>query len=312
MKILVLGSSAGGGYPQWNCNCRQCDGVRRGAINSRARTQSSIAISVDGKDWLLVNASPDILTQLRASPALQPARAARDSGIAAVLLMDAQVDHVTGLMMLREGKRLPLYCSAAVHGDLTSGLPLLNVLSHYCGVDWHDIPVAAGERHSFTVPQLNGVRFTAVPLHSNAPPYSPRRDCPAPGDNIGLLVHDLVSGKRLFYAPGLGRIDALAYQAMSEADCLLVDGTFWTEDEMIVHGFSSKPAAAMGHLPQSGEGGMLEVLAGLPGPSNSAGRRKILIHINNTNPILDEDSPQRGVLRAQGVEVAYDGMEILL
>lgn len=309
MKILVLGSSAGGGYPQWNCNCRQCDGVRRGTVNSQARTQSSIAISVDGKDWLLVNASPDILTQLRANPALQPARAARDSGIAAVLLMDAQVDHVTGLMMLREGRRLPLYCSAAVHDDLTSGLPLLNVLEHYCGIDWHDIPVAAGERQSFTVPQLDGVRFTVLPLHSNAPPYSPRRDHPAPGDNIGLLVHDLVSGKQLFYAPGLGRIDPLVAQAMNEADCLLVDGTFWTEDEMIAHGFSAKGASAMGHLPQSGDGGMLDVLAALPAV---AGRRKILIHINNTNPILDEDSPQRAMLRGQGVEVAYDGMEILL
>jgi pyrroloquinoline quinone biosynthesis protein B len=309
MKILVLGSSAGGGYPQWNCNCRQCDGVRRGTINSRARTQSSIAISVDGKDWLLVNASPDILAQLKANPALQPARAARDSGIAAVLLMDAQVDHVTGLMMLREGPRLPLYCSADVHGDLTSSLPLLPVLEHYCGVDWHAIPVAAGERQSFTIPQLNGVRFTALPLHSNAPPYSPRRDRPAPGDNIGLLVHDMVSGKRLFYAPGLGRVDPLVWQAMIEADCLLVDGTFWSEDEMAAHGFSAKGAAAMGHLPQSGGGGMLDVLAGLP---MSAGRRKILIHINNTNPILDENSPQRGVLRAQGVEVAYDGMEIVL
>ncbi len=309
MKILVLGSSAGGGYPQWNCNCRQCDGVRRGAINSRPRTQSSIAISVDGNDWLLVNASPDILAQIRSNPALQPARAARDSGIAAVLLMDGQVDHVTGLMMLREGKRLPLYCSADVRSDLTSGLPLLNVLEHYCRVDWHEVPVAAGERSSFTIPQLDGVRFTAVPLHSNAPPYSPRRDNPAAGDNIGLLVHDTASGKRLFYAPGLGRIDPLVAQAMAEADCLLVDGTFWSEDEMIVHGFSSKPASAMGHLPQSGPGGMLDVLAGLPA---AAARRTILVHINNTNPILDEDSPQRGVLRAAGVEVAHDGMEIIL
>lgn len=306
MKILVLGSAAGGGYPQWNCNCRQCDGVRRGTINSRPRTQSSIAVSSNGTDWLLVNASPDILTQLRAAPALQPARAVRDSGIAAVLLMDAQVDHVTGLMMLREGRRLPLYCSAAVHSDVTGSFPLLPVLEHYCGVDWQEIPVAAGERQSFTVPQLGALRFAAVPLNSNAPPYSPRRDKPAPGDNIGLLVHDPVTDKKLFYAPGLASIDPLVLRAMQDADCLLVDGTFWTGDEMMVQGFSTRSAAAMGHLPQSGAGGMLEVLAGLPA------RRKILIHINNTNPILDEDSPQRAVLRAQGVEVAYDGMEIAL
>ncbi|SFU27533.1 pyrroloquinoline quinone biosynthesis protein B [Pseudoduganella namucuonensis] len=306
MKIIVLGSAAGGGYPQWNCNCHNCDGLRKGTIRSRARTQSSIAISANGSDWLLVNASPDILTQIRATPALQPARAARDSGIAAVLLMDAQVDHVTGLMMLREGKRIPLYCSAAVRQDLRHGFPLARVLSHYCGVQWNELPVDGGDHASFFVPQLDGIRFTAVPLDSKAPPYSPHRDRPVAGDNIGLLAHDLITGKKLFYAPGLGGIAPMTAAAMREADCLLVDGTFWTEDEMIAQGFSSKPAAAMGHLPQSGAGGMIEALDGMPAS------RKVLIHINNTNPILDEDSPQHATLRRHGIEVAYDGMEILL
>ncbi|CAN7719476.1 pyrroloquinoline quinone biosynthesis protein PqqB [Pseudoduganella sp. LjRoot289] len=306
MKIIVLGSAAGGGYPQWNCNCRNCNGLRKGAIRGRARTQSSIAISSNGNDWLLVNASPDILTQIRATPALQPARAARDSGIAAVLLMDAQVDHVTGLMMLREGRQIPLYCSASVRQDLLAGYPLAKVLSHYCGVQWHELAVAGGDRVSFTVPLLDGIRFTAIPLESKAPPYSPHRDHPAAGDNIGLLAHDLITGKKLFYAPGLGAIAPPTAAAMREADCLLVDGTFWTEDEMISLGFSGKPAVAMGHLPQSGAGGMLEVLDGMP-----AGR-KILIHINNTNPILDEDSPQHATLLRHGVELAYDGMEIAL
>lgn len=306
MKIIVLGSAAGGGYPQWNCNCRNCDGLRKGTIRSRARTQSSIAISANGSDWLLVNASPDILTQIRATPALQPARAARDTGIAAVLLMDAQVDHVTGLMMLREGKQIPLYCSAPVWQDLRAGFPLAQVLAHYCGVQWHELPVAGGDRSTFCVPQLEGIRFTAVPLDSKAPPYSPHRDNPEPGDNIGLLVHDLLTGRKLFYAPGLGAISPMTADAMREADCLLVDGTFWTEDEMIAQGFSGKPAAAMGHLPQSGAGGMVDVLDGLPAS------RKILIHINNTNPILDEDSPQHATLRRHGIELAYDGMEILL
>jgi len=306
MKIIVLGSAAGGGYPQWNCNCRNCDGLRRGAIRSRARTQSSIAISANGSDWLLVNASPDILTQIHATPALQPARAARDSGIAAVLLMDAQVDHTTGLMMLREGRPIPLYCSAPVWQDLQDGYPLAKVLAHYCGVRWHELAVAGGEPCSFTVPRLEGIRFTAVPLDSKAPPYSPHRELPQAGDNIGLLAHDLRTGKKLFYAPGLGAIAPLTAAAMREADCLLVDGTFWTEDEMIEQGFSSKPAAAMGHLPQSGAGGMMEVLDGLQAS------RKILIHINNTNPILDEDSPQHAALRGRGIELACDGLEILL
>lgn len=305
MKIIVLGSSAGGGYPQWNCNCRNCSGVRNGTINSRPRTQSSIAISANGTDWLLVNASPDILTQIRATPALQPARAARDTGIAAVLLMDAQVDHVTGLMMLREGRRIPLYCSASVWDDLQTGFPLADVLSHYCGVQWHPLPVA-GEPQPFEIPSLSGVRLTAVPLHSKAPPYSPHRERPQPGDNIGLLVEDLMTGRTLFYAPGLGSLDATTTAVMRGADCLLVDGTFWTEDEMIALGFSPNPAASMGHLPQSGEGGMIDVLDQMPAS------RKILIHINNTNPILDEDSPQHATLGAHGIELAYDGMEISL
>ena len=124
MKILVLGSAAGGGFPQWNCNCRTCAGLRNGTIRARARTQSSIAVSSDGRDWVLVNASPDILAQIRATPALQPARSTRDSGIVAVMLMDAQIDHVTGLLMLREGKPLALYCTEPVWHELNNGLPL--------------------------------------------------------------------------------------------------------------------------------------------------------------------------------------------
>ena len=306
MKIIVLGSAAGGGYPQWNCNCRNCDGLRHGLVRARPRTQSSIAISANGTDWLLVNASPDILTQIRATPALQPARALRDTGIAAVLLMDAQVDHVTGLMMLREGKTLPLYCSAPVWQDLQTGFPLARVLGHYCGVQWHELPVAHGDRSSFSVPRLDGLRFTALPLDSKAPPYSPHREAAVAGDNIGLLVEDMASGGKLFYAPGLGSITPMTAAAMREADCLLVDGTFWSEDEMITLGCANKPAAAMGHLPQQGPGGMIEVLDAMPAS------RKILIHINNTNPILDEDSAQHATLLRHGIELAHDGMEVEL
>lgn len=275
-------------------------------MRSRARTQSSIAISANGADWLLVNASPDILAQLRATPVLQPARRVRDTGIAAVLLMDAQVDHVTGLMMLREGAAIPLYCSAPVWQDLQAGFPLARVLRHYCGVQWHELPVHRGDRTSFTVPGLEGLRFTAIPLDSKAPPYSPHRDAPVAGDNIGLLAEDLASGGKLFYAPGLGSVAPMTTAAMREADCLLVDGTFWTEDEMIALGLSGKPAAAMGHLPQHGPGGMIEILDGMPA------RRKILIHINNTNPVLDEDSAQHATLLRHGIELAHDGMEIEL
>lgn len=305
MKIIVLGSSAGGGFPQWNCNCPNCTGVRNGTINALPRTQSSIAVSTNDKDWVLINASPDILAQIKATPLLQPNRHARDTGIAAVMLMDAQIDHVTGLLMLREGKPLPLYCTAPVYEDLTSNLPLINVLSHYCTVNWHEIPVAE-KPVAIDVPVTENVQFIPVPLTSKAPPYSPHRANPQRGDNMGLFITNTQTGKSLFYAPGLGEIEPHVLDYMHKADCLLVDGTLWTADEMIRMGFSKKMAADMGHLALSGTGGMIELL------DNISDTRKILIHINNTNPILNEDSEERAVLRQHNIEVSFDGMEIEL
>lgn len=270
-----------------------------------ARTQSSITVSADAENWVLFNASPDILQQIRAFPALQPARALRDTAIRAILLMDAQIDHTTGLYMLREHRQpLELWCHALVREDLMSGNPLFRVLAHYCGINWRNLSL---RNEGFSIDGAPGLHFTALPLISNAPPYSPHRDRPQPGDNIGMVITDAASSRRLFYAPGLGQMEPHVWAAMQAADCVLVDGTLWTDDEMIALGASQKTARAMGHLPQSGPGGMLEWLARLP-----ASTRKILIHINNTNPILDEDSPQRQELMRRGIEVAFDGMELQL
>ncbi len=300
MQVRVLGSAAGGGFPQWNCNCRNCAGVRSGAVKATARTQSSIIVSGNGIDWALINASPDILAQIRATPALQPNRGTRDTGIAGVLLMDGQVDHSTGLYMLRErGRPLPLWCADPVYEDLTQGNPILKVLEHYCGVERHGIPL---DDTPFAIDGVEGVRFSAIPLASKAAPYSPHREQSVDGDNMGLTLM-AESGRRVFYAPGLGARDGRVDAMMRRADVVMVDGTFWTDDEMVALGFSKKTGRSIGHLPQSGPGGMLEWLDSLP-----PGTRKILIHINNTNPILDEDSPQRHVLTAHGVEVAVDGM----
>ncbi|NMM06379.1 pyrroloquinoline quinone biosynthesis protein PqqB [Polaromonas sp.] len=303
MKAHVLGSAAGGGFPQWNCNCPNCDACRKGRKGLRSRTQSSITVSADLENWLLFNASPDILQQIRSFPALQPARALRDTAIRAVLLMDAQIDHTTGLYMLREHRQpLELWCHALVREDLTSGNPLFKVLAHYCGINWQALSL---DQAGFGIASVPGLHFTALPLLSNAPPYSPHRDQPQPGDNIGVTITDTATGKRLFYAPGLGQMEPPVWAAMQAADCVLVDGTLWTEDEMIRLGASKKTSRAMGHLPQSGPGGMLEWLEELPRST-----RKVLIHINNTNPILDEDSAQRQELTRRGIEVAYDGMEL--
>ncbi|MBK8814048.1 MAG: pyrroloquinoline quinone biosynthesis protein PqqB [Methylococcaceae bacterium] len=301
MKIRVLGSGAGGGFPQWNCNCNNCKRIRAGEMNGKKRTQSSIAVSSDNENWLLINASPDIRTQLEAFPAIQPKHGLRDTGIKTVLLIDSQIDHTTGLLMLREGKPLDIYCTEMVKQDLTTGFPIFNMLSHYCTVNHHPVPIDGG---SFTIPAIADLRFYTQSLKSKAPPYSPHRHDPHDGDNIGLVIEQISTGKQVYYAPGLGEIENHVMANMLNADCVLVDGTFWSENEMIDLGLSKKPAAEMGHLPQSSKGGMIEILNGVPKA------RKILIHINNSNPILDEDSdPHRQLLQA-GIELAHDGLEI--
>jgi pyrroloquinoline quinone biosynthesis protein B len=302
VKIRVLGSAAGGGFPQWNCNCSNCYGVRNGGINAISRTQSSIALSVDDERWILINASPDIRAQLASFPAIQPRRGLRDTGIHSVLLVDSQIDHTTGLLLLREGCPLSVYATDMVHQDLSTGFPIFKMLESWNGgIDYHQLPV---DGSTFQIEGIEQLRFTAVPLSGKAPPYSPHRHDPHIGDNIGLYVEDLVEGNSLFYAPGLGGMDDRLLDIMKQSDCLLLDGTFWREDEMIFAGVGTKLAAEMGHLPQSGEGGMMDVLRPL------TEQRKVLIHINNTNPILVEDSPERQQLDQESIEVSYDGLEI--
>jgi pyrroloquinoline quinone biosynthesis protein B len=270
-------------------------------MKGKSRTQSSIAVSSDNKNWLLMNASPDIRAQLEAFPAIQPKGGVRDTGITAVLLIDSQIDHTTGLLMLREGKPLQIYCTEMVKQDLTTGFPLFTMLKDYCTVNHHPIKC---DDSSFIIPGIDDLRLYAHALKSKAPPYSPHRHDPHDGDNIGVVIEQISTGKRLYYSPGLGEIEPHVLSAMQAVDCLMVDGTFWTDDEMCVQQISHKKAREIGHLPQFGPGGMIEVLNGIDKA------RKILIHINNTNPILDEDSSQRKMLDAAGIEVAYDGMEI--
>ena len=304
MRITVLGSAAGGGFPQWNCNCRNCAGVRAGSVRATPRTQSSIFVQGDGTvDGILFNASPDILEQIRNRPALQPARALRDTAIAGVVLIDGQVDHATGLFMLRErGSPLPLWCTDPVAEDLSTGHPVLRVLEHFCGVARERI---VPDGRPFTVTGAPQLQLRAFALQSKAAPYSPHRDAPVPGDNIGVLLADRASSRSAFYAPGLGEITPALFDVMAGADAVLVDGTFWTDDEMIRLGLSTKTARDIGHLPQHGAGGMIEWLDRLP-----ARTRRLLIHVNNTNPILDEDSAERATLARHGIEVCADGLTL--
>jgi pyrroloquinoline quinone biosynthesis protein B len=280
--------------------------VRNGTLRAQPRTQSSIAVRGDGPDaWALVNASPDILAQLKASPQLQPARRPRDTAIVAVVLVDGQIDHVTGLLMLRESVRpLRVWCTDPVHADLTRGNPVFGVLGHYCGIERRALIADGGE---FTIEGIAGVSWRALAVASKAAPYSPHREAPMAGDNVALVMTAAGSGRQLVYAPGLGAMEEPVWRAMQQAACVMVDGTFWSDEEMVALGLSSRRARDIGHLPQSGPGCMLEWLGQLP-----AGTRRILIHVNNTNPILDEDSPQRAELTRRRVEVARDGLEIEL
>ena len=303
MYIYVLGSAAGGGFPQWNCNCPNCHGVRTGSIQAKARTQSSIAVSENGTDWLLLNASPDIRQQLFEFKAAQPARKLRDTGITSVILMDSQLDHTTGLLTLREGCPMNVWCTEMVHQDLTSGFPVFNMLRHWNGgLQYNEI----NPKQAFKIDGFENLEFLPLIIKSAAPPYSPHRNDPHDGDNIALIIKDHKTQKQLFYAPGLGKIDDQIMQIMQSSDCVMIDGTLWTDDEMQQTGVGTKTGREMGHLYISGEGGSLSYLNQLSTP------KKVLIHINNTNPILNENSSQFAELKANGVEVAYDGMQIEL
>lgn len=303
MQINVLGSAAGGGFPQWNCNCPNCTGVRNGTMKTSARTQSSIAISDNGKQWVLCNASPDIAHQLRATPELNNPEVLRGTGIGSIILTDSQIDHSAGLLSLREGCPHHVWCTPEVHDDLSSGFPVFPILSHWNGGLIHH-PVEPLE--SFQVAVCPNLYFTAIPLLSNAPPYSQYRNRPLPGHNVALFVEDSSNGSSLLYAPGLGEPDDIIMPWLQRADCLLIDGTLWRDNELSSTGVGSHTGKEMGHLALGEEHGLAALLQSLPA------KRKILIHINNTNPILDEESPERRSLEQQGIEVSRDGMVIAL
>jgi len=301
MQINVLGSAAGGGFPQWNCNCRNCQGVRNGTIKASARTQSSIAISDNGIDFVLCNASPDIAHQIAATPALNKKGVLRGTAIGSIILTDSQIDHTTGLLSLREGCPHQVWCTPEVHDDLTTGFPIFNLLSHWNGGLVHHT-IQPGE--PFSVAVCPALRFTAIPLLSNAPPYSQYRNQPLPGHNVALFIEDSRNGKTLLYAPGLGEPDSELMSWLHRADCLLIDGTLWQDNEMETTGVGHHTGRDMGHLALAEEQGLMALLSSLPA------ERKILIHINNTNPILDEESAERQALTQAGIEVSWDGMQI--
>ena len=312
MRLKIVGSAAGGGFPQWNCNYRLSRAARAGDAGVRRRTQSSLAASADGHGWVLFNASPDIRQQIAETPELQPRADAplRSTPIRAVVLTNADVDHVAGLLSLRERQPFAIYATAQVLAVLEAN-SIFNVLDPAI-VPRRSLP-PAGE---LEICDADG-RETGVTIESFAVPGKVAlylEDASRPdadfssdsGDTIGVRIAGGNGGGAVFYIPGCARIDAALRARLDGAACLLFDGTVYTDDEMIAAGVGQKTGARMGHLAMSGEAGSIAGLAGV-----KIGRR-IFVHINNTNPVLDENSAEHAAVRAAGWEVAYDGMEIEL
>lgn len=302
MWLRVLGAAAGGGYPQWNCGCPGCRAVRDGSRPAVPRTQSSIAVSADRTTWYLVNASPDLRAQIEATPVLRP-RTKRHSPIAAVLLTDAELDHTMGLLLLREGPGVELHATDASIETLRTGTGFLPTLERYTQVTTRrvvpDDTVALGEGLTYTafdVPTVKKRRFGG-----DTGGTAGTGDA---GRVVGYRFTDTTNGRRAVYLPGVQEVTPAVHDELVGADVVLVDGTTWTDDEMIRLGLASKTARDMGHLAVDGPDGSLAVLAGLPA------ERKIYVHINNTNPMLLEDSPEYATVATRGVEIARDGLEV--
>jgi pyrroloquinoline quinone biosynthesis protein B len=298
MRARVLGSAAGGGFPQWNCRCPTCEAARTGT-SALPRTQSSLAIRGADGPWYLANASPDLRQQLEGLRP-DPAHDVRAAPMAGILLTDAEIDHTAGLLLARESSTaLQVYGSEAVRRALADGYPVLSVLDHYCGVEWHTL-----EPERTLALDGSALEVESFPAGGDAPRYLGGSG--ADVEAIGLTFRDRVTGGVLTYVPGLARLGDAVLERLEASDAVLVDGTFWTERELVDLGISERTAGQMGHVPLSGAGGTLEALAELKRP------RKILVHINNTNPVLLEDSPERQAVVRSGVEVGYDGLELEL
>jgi len=309
MRVKILGSAAGGGFPQWNCACQNCRALRAGTFQGKARTQAQVAVSADSRSWFLLGASPDLRSQIESAAELQPREGVRQSPIAGAVLANADVDHVLGLLLLRELQPLRVYATESIRRILCEDNSMFAMLQRIPGqVTW------TGFAPGTTFPLLNvagedsGLRCRAVSLGAHYPAYvSPKRQSELRlGEaSLGLIVES-PSRKRLAYMPAIPQIDDALLKEFNSADVLLCDGTFWSDDELIQiqgSGHKVKTARQMGHVPVSSVEGSLSRLAGLRRP------RKIYMHINNTNPMLNEAGPEYRQVREGGWEIAEDGWQ---
>jgi pyrroloquinoline quinone biosynthesis protein B len=300
VQVRVLGSAAGGGVPQWNCGCQNCREARRGTGAVRPRTQESVAISADGAAWFLLNVSPEIRAQIESFPPLTP-REPRHSPLAGLVLTNGDLDHCLGLLSLRESHPLTVYATESVRVGFTEGNVLYRTLERFEGqVTWRALAIGREQPLGDS-----GLAITAIATPGNLPLHLKSLRPPSAEDNVGLVVRDQRTGKRLAYFSGVARPSPALERALAEADVLFFDGTFWSSDELIALGLGTRRAEEMSHWPLGGPEGSAAFLARQPG-------RRILIHVNNTNPILREGSAERRALEAAGIEVAADGLELAL
>jgi pyrroloquinoline quinone biosynthesis protein B len=295
----VLGSAAGGGLPQWNCACENCALVRAGDARIQARTQDSLALTGQGR-WLLVNASPDVLRQIERFAPLHP-RAARDTGIGAIALTNGDLDHVVGLLSLRESQPLVVLATERVRAGLVEKNAMLRTLARTPDqVTWRTLELGRE-----VVVDAVGLAVTAVAVPGKLPVHLVGAIEPSPEDNVALRVRDLASGRVLVVATAVGALEGVD-ALLRGADAVFFDGTFWSEDELPSQGLGKARARDMAHVPIGGDGGSLARLAGVEAS------RRIYTHINNTNPVLREGTPERAAVERAGWELSFDGMEIAL
>jgi pyrroloquinoline quinone biosynthesis protein B len=310
MLVKILGSAAGGGFPQWNCLCPNCRALRAGTFHGKPRSQTQVAISADGRTWFLLGASPDLRAQIEAAPALHPQpqtpETARHSPIAGAVLVNADLDHTLGLLLLRELHPLRVHAAHSVHRILSEDNSMFTMLQRVPGqLTWTDFATEVTFAVQNSAGEDSGLLCRALSLGRHYPAYvSTRRQCDLSRQeaSLGLFIES-PSGKCLAYMPAVPQIDDVLLKELESSDVLLFDGTFWSDDELIRTQGSGQTAQQMGHVPVSSSDGSLAKLAQLRRP------RKIYLHINNTNPMLNEAGPEYAQVRAAGWEIAEDGWQ---
>jgi pyrroloquinoline quinone biosynthesis protein B len=309
MRIEILGSAAGGGFPQWNCNCENCRCIRTGNFRGKSRTQTQVAVSDDGRTWFLLNASPDLRMQIERTPALQPSRAVRDSPITGVLITSADIDQIAGLLSLRELQPFRIYSTASLRHILREDNSVFGMLNRVPDqVCWTDVKMKVNFPLLTMDGSESGICCEVFSLEKKYPTYVSQERAATLNPEEASLAAMLTasSGRRIAYMPAVPAITEPLLRLLETADLVLFDGTFWSDDELIRLQGSGATARDMGHVPVSGNDGSLRALAGLQRP------RKLFVHVNNTNPMLDESGAAYREVRAAGWEIAEDGWQLNL